>query len=43
VKKYKEIRTSKDDAAGTRWVMGNLSKLATGNISLNALSHLIIF
>jgi glutamyl-tRNA(Gln) amidotransferase subunit E len=43
VKKYNEIRTSKDDAAGQRWVMGNLSKLATGNISLSKLSHLINF
>lgn len=38
VKKYKDIRTSSDDAAGKRWVMGNLSKLATGNISLGDLS-----
>ena len=38
VKKYKEIRTSPDDAAGLRWVMGNLNKLATGNISLSELS-----
>jgi glutamyl-tRNA(Gln) amidotransferase subunit E len=41
VKKYKEIRTSHDDAAGTRWIMGNLSKLATGNISLSELSKKI--
>ena len=39
VKKYKEIRTSPDDSAGHRWVMGNLSKLATGNISLSELSN----
>jgi glutamyl-tRNA(Gln) amidotransferase subunit E len=38
VKKYKETRTSRDDAAGLRWVMGNLSKLAMGNISLSELS-----
>ena len=38
VKKYREIRTSKDDAAGLRWVMGNLNKLATGNFSLSELS-----
>ena len=38
VKKYKEIRTSPDDAAGLRWVMGNLNKMATGNISLSELS-----
>jgi len=34
VKKYKETRTSKDDNAGIRWVMGNLSRMALGNISL---------
>ena len=39
VKKYKEIRTSPDDSAGLRWVMGNLNKLATGNISLSELSR----
>lgn len=43
VKKYKEIRTSHDDSAGLRWVMGNLSKLATGNISLSELSSQIAF
>jgi glutamyl-tRNA(Gln) amidotransferase subunit E len=37
VKKYKDIRTSHDDSAGLRWVMGNLSKMATGNISLSEL------
>jgi glutamyl-tRNA(Gln) amidotransferase subunit E len=41
-KKYKEIRTSPDNAAGHRWVMGNISKLATGNISLRNLSKQII-
>ena len=41
VKKYKEIRTSKDDSAALRWVMGNLSKLAAGNISLSELSKRI--
>jgi glutamyl-tRNA(Gln) amidotransferase subunit E len=41
VKKYRETRTSKDDAAGLRWVMGNLSKLAMGNISLSELSQRI--
>jgi glutamyl-tRNA(Gln) amidotransferase subunit E len=39
IKKYKEIRTSSDDSAGLRWVMGNLSKLAIGNISLSELSN----
>ena len=38
VKKYKEIRTSSDDTAGKRWVMGNLSRLATGNIPMSQLS-----
>jgi glutamyl-tRNA(Gln) amidotransferase subunit E len=38
VKKYNEIRTSPDDTAGVRWVMGNLSRLAVGNISLRELS-----
>jgi glutamyl-tRNA(Gln) amidotransferase subunit E len=38
VKKYRDIRTSKDDAAGKRWIMGNLHKLAIGNISLRELS-----
>jgi glutamyl-tRNA(Gln) amidotransferase subunit E len=41
VKKYKDIRTSHDDSAGLRWVMGNLNKLATGNISLKELSQKI--
>ncbi|MEI7500365.1 MAG: Glu-tRNA(Gln) amidotransferase subunit GatE [Bacteroidota bacterium] len=43
VKKYKEIRSSHDDSAGNRWVMGNLNKLATGNISLRELSKGIVF
>ncbi|MEI7664109.1 MAG: Glu-tRNA(Gln) amidotransferase GatDE subunit E, partial [Bacteroidota bacterium] len=43
VKKYQDIRTSRDDSAGLRWVMGNLSKLATGNISLRDLSKGINF
>ena len=37
VKKYKEIRTSRDETAGVRWVMGNLSRMAMGNISLREL------
>ena len=41
VKKYKDIRTSHDDKAGHRWVMGNLQRLATGNISLEQLSKQI--
>ncbi|MCK9422986.1 MAG: Glu-tRNA(Gln) amidotransferase subunit GatE [Bacteroidales bacterium] len=43
VKKYKEIRTSKKDAAGHRWIMGNLRKLTTGNMSLKELSEKIQF
>jgi len=42
VKKYKEIRTSDDDAAGLRWIMGNLNRIATGNISLRELSEKIM-
>jgi glutamyl-tRNA(Gln) amidotransferase subunit E len=41
VKKYQEIRTSKDNAAGRRWVMGNLHKIALGNLSLTDLSQSI--
>jgi glutamyl-tRNA(Gln) amidotransferase subunit E len=43
VKKYQEIKTSNTEGAGIRWVMGNLSKLATGNISLKTLSQSINF
>ena len=43
IKKYKEIRTSPDDSAGIRWVMGNLSRMAMGNISLRELSNDIRF
>ncbi|MEI7661418.1 MAG: Glu-tRNA(Gln) amidotransferase GatDE subunit E, partial [Bacteroidota bacterium] len=43
VKKYRDIRTSKNEEAGLRWVMGNLSRLALGNISLNDLSKQITF
>jgi len=39
VRKFKETRISRDDAAGHRWVMGNLHKLALGNISLKQLSQ----
>lgn len=37
IKKYNEIGTSKNDGAGARWVMGKLSKIAMGNISLSEL------
>lgn len=42
-KKYMEIRTSHNTGAGHRWVMGNISKLATGNTSLTSLSKMITF
>jgi glutamyl-tRNA(Gln) amidotransferase subunit E len=38
VKKFKEIRHSTDDAAGVRWIMGNLHKIALGNVNLTELS-----
>jgi len=38
--KYKEISTSGDTGAETRWIMGELRKTATGNISLAALKKL---
>ena len=37
IKKYNEIRTSRNESAGARWVMGNLIKTATGNIPLSEL------
>ena len=43
VKKYQETRTSKDEGAGRRWIMGNLHKSALGNISLAELSGMIRF
>jgi glutamyl-tRNA(Gln) amidotransferase subunit E len=43
IKKYQQIRTSTQDGAGVRWVMGNLSKSATGNISLVELSKQMVF
>lgn len=42
IKKYKETRTSGDDSAGKRWIMGTLYNLALGNISLKELSDKII-
>jgi glutamyl-tRNA(Gln) amidotransferase subunit E len=36
-KKYLEVRTSRDDKAGARWVMGNLSIIALGNVALSEL------
>jgi len=43
VRKYSEIRTSKDDNAGHRWIMGNLSRSALGNMSLAKLGGMITF
>jgi glutamyl-tRNA(Gln) amidotransferase subunit E len=43
VRKYQQTRTSLSDEAGVRWVMGNLSTLALGNISLAELSKHILF
>jgi glutamyl-tRNA(Gln) amidotransferase subunit E len=42
VKKYRETRLSEDDGAGYRWIMGNLHKLALGNMSLKELREKII-
>lgn len=39
VKKYRETGTSRNEGAGLRWVMGNLSKLASGNMPLSELSR----
>lgn len=41
IKKYQQTRTSSDNSAGIRWVMGNLSTLALGNVSLGELSKQI--
>ncbi len=43
IRKYLQTRTSADEGAGMRWVMGNLSTLAIGNISLADLSKQIKF
>jgi glutamyl-tRNA(Gln) amidotransferase subunit E len=42
VKKFRETRISDDDKAGIRWIMGNLSRLAAGNVSLSELCKTII-
>lgn len=39
VKKYNDTRTSDDDQAGVRWIMGNLNRLATGNMPLSELRN----
>jgi len=43
VRKYQQIRTSNDNAAGKRWIMGNLHNIALGNVNLRKLSELIKF
>lgn len=43
VNKYKETRMSKDNGAGKRWIMGNISMNALGNVSLRELSEKISF
>ena len=41
IRKYSEIRTSKDDNAGHRWIMGYLSRSALGNMPLAKLGGMI--
>jgi glutamyl-tRNA(Gln) amidotransferase subunit E len=41
IKKYSEVKTSKDQSAGYRWIMGNLSKSALGNMPLARLCGMI--
>jgi len=43
IKKYQQTSTSTNEGAGVRWVMGNLSTLALGNVSLGELSKRILF
>jgi glutamyl-tRNA(Gln) amidotransferase subunit E len=43
IRKYSVIRTSKDEKAGYRWIMGNLSRSALGNMSLAKLGEMITF
>jgi glutamyl-tRNA(Gln) amidotransferase subunit E len=43
IRKYQQTRTSADDSAGVRWVMGNLNTMALGNIPLADLSKKILF
>lgn len=39
-KKYGQMRTSKDDGAGVRWIMGQLRPVAVGNMPLRELAEL---
>ena len=43
IRKYQQTRTSADDRAGVRWVMGNLNAVALGNIPLADLSKKVLF
>ncbi len=39
--KFRKIATSKDQAAATRWIAGNLRKLALGNLPMRDLASLL--
>lgn len=41
VGKYRQVRTSKDENAGIRWIMGQIRPIALGNASLSELSLII--
>ncbi|MCD4680217.1 MAG: Glu-tRNA(Gln) amidotransferase subunit GatE [Bacteroidales bacterium] len=40
-KEFSEIRISKNSGVETKWIMGHLNKIATGNMALNELSSII--
>lgn len=42
VRKYQEVRTSSNESAGSRWIMGNLNTLATGNIPMRELCKTVM-
>ncbi|MCU0607515.1 MAG: hypothetical protein MUF78_08900 [Candidatus Edwardsbacteria bacterium] len=35
--KYRQVRTSKDDGAAARWIMGQIRPAALGNVALGEL------
>jgi glutamyl-tRNA(Gln) amidotransferase subunit E len=39
--KFRQINTSQDHEAGLRWIMGELRKMAIGNIPLSELAEAI--
>jgi glutamyl-tRNA(Gln) amidotransferase subunit E len=41
IKKYSQVKRSKDHSAGYRWIMGSLSKSALGNMPLAKLREMI--